>query len=284
MNSPANLRQALSHLGTLPAIPNIAREILSLKITTDEGERALIELIRKDPAILSRIIGLANSPLFGTGRKILTLHDAAALLGIKRVKMVALGFSMMTSLVRKPPGLLDIRGLWQHSLAVGMAMDTLARFMPNGHRPPDDEIYLAGLLHDIGFLVLAHIDPGLSDQFHAILAAEPERPAGEVEAEMLDLSHGELGAELGRHWTLPESIVTVLKYHHAPDDHRASAVQPLVAMVNLAEKLLPAFGIAEPVFGDIADKEWQSLGIDPLKSDEIKARIQEHTGEAGAVT
>ncbi|MHB1100456.1 MAG: HDOD domain-containing protein, partial [Burkholderiales bacterium] len=119
MNSPANLRQTLSHLGTLPAIPNIAREILSLKITTDEGERALIELIKKDPAILSRIIGLANSPLFGTGRRILTLHDAAALLGIKRVKMVALGFSMMTSLVRKSPGLLDIRGVWQHSLAVG---------------------------------------------------------------------------------------------------------------------------------------------------------------------
>ncbi|MHB9118114.1 MAG: HDOD domain-containing protein [Burkholderiales bacterium] len=282
MNAPENLHQALNHLGTLPPIPCIARKILSLKIATDEGERALLDLIEKDPPILSKIVGLANSPLFGANRKILRLHDAAALLGRKRIKMIALSFAMMSSMTRKSPGLLNIQGLWQHSLAVTMTMASLARHMPKNRRPSHEEIYLAGLLHDIGFLVLDYLDPRLSDKFHARLAAEPRRTVEEVETEMLETNHGELGAMLGRHWNLPESIVTVLACHHVPNDARDAAGQPLVTLVNLAEKLLPTFGIAEPVQMDIAGEEWQSLGIDALKADMLKAKAQEHARDVMA--
>jgi putative nucleotidyltransferase with HDIG domain len=279
VNTPASLRQTLDRLGTLPPIPLIAQKILSLKINTDEGERVLLALIEKDPPILTKVVGLANSPLFGTGRKILSLHEAAAILGNRRIKMVALSFAMMSSVLRKPAGRLDIQGLWQHSLCVAMAMDTLARLMPKDRRPSDDEIYLAGLLHDIGFLVLDYINPPLSDAFHARLSAKPGQTVEELEAEMLETSHGELGAELGRHWNLPESIIAVLNYHHSPGDERAAAGQPLVTMVNVAEKLLPTFGIDEPVPVDISDDEWQSLGIDPSRADEIKIRVQEHIGD-----
>lgn len=278
MNTSASLRQALDHLGTLPPIPSIAQKILSLKINSDEGERALLRLIEKDPPILSKVVGLANSPLFGTDRRILSLHDAAAILGSRRVKMIALSFAMMSSMARKPAGRLDIQGLWQHSLSVAMAMDTLARQMPADLRPSDEEIYLAGLLHDIGFLVLDYLDPQLSDAFHARLAALPRRTVEEIEAEMLNTTHGELGAELGRHWNLPEPIVAVLNHHHRPGDKRAAAGHPLVAMTSLAEKLLPTFGIAEPVAMDIADEEWLSLGIDPLKANEIRSKVQEQAG------
>jgi putative nucleotidyltransferase with HDIG domain len=277
------LRQALNKLECLPAIPSIAQKILSLKITTDEGERTLLELIKNDPPILSKIVGLANSPLFGTGREILTLKDAAALLGSKRVKMIALSFAMMSSMTRKSRSLLNIGCLWRHSLAVTMTMGTLARLMPNDRRPSDEEIYLAGLLHDIGFLVLDYIDVQLSDQLHTRLAAEPGRPVEEIEAEMLEMNHSELGAELGRHWDLPEPIIAVMRYHHAPNEERAAVGQPLVDMANLAEKLLPTLGIAESVQTDIADEEWQSLGIDPLKADEIRAKVQEHAKQVAAM-
>jgi len=197
VNTPATLHQAHDRLDTLPAIPSIARKILSLKINTDEGERALLALIEKDPAILSRIIGLSNSPLFGTGRNILTLREAAALLGIKRIKMIALSFAMMSSMTKKPTGLLNIQNLWQHSLSVAMTMDTLACLMPKERRPSDDEIYLAGLLHDIAFWWLDYIDTPLSDQFHACMATEQEHTVEEIEAKMLKMSHSELGAALG---------------------------------------------------------------------------------------
>ena len=216
MNFPAKLHQALHQMESLPAIPSVAQKILALKINSDEGEQELLELVGKDPAIMSKVIGLANSPLFGTGRRILTLRDAATVLGSRRIMMVALGFAMMTSMQRQPAGQLDIQGLWLHSLSVAMTMDSIARLMPTRLRPADDEIYLAGLLHDIGFLVLDHLDPELSDRFHARLAADPDCPVEQVETEMLETTHGELGAMLGRHWNLPVSIVTVLNHHHAP--------------------------------------------------------------------
>lgn len=286
MNSPQNLQQAIKCLDSLPATPRIAQKILSLKVTTDDDDRALFALIEKDPPILAKIIGMANSPLFGTDQKILTVRAAEALLGSKRVKMIALSFAMMSAISREskePVGLLDIHGLWQHSLSVTITMDTLARLMPHDLRPSDEEIYLAGLLHDIGFLVLDHLDTQLSDKFHARLAAEPERPVEEIEAEMLGMSHSELGAELGRHWGLPESIIAVMRYHHTPSVERAAAGRTLAAMINLAEKLLPPFGISESVQADISDEEWQSLGIDPLKVDETMAKAQEHAWEVAAI-
>lgn len=283
MNFPAKLHQALNQMDSLPAIPSVAQKILALKINSDEGEQALLELVGKDPAIMSKVIGLANSPLFGTGRRVLTLRDAATVLGSRRIMMVALGFAMMTSMRRQPAGQLDIQGLWLHSLSVAMAMDSIARLMPARLRPADDEIYLAGLLHDIGFLVLDYIDPELSDSFHACLAADPDCPVEQVEAEMLEITHGELGAALGRHWNLPASIVTVLNHHHAPAGERAANGWPLADMVNLAEKLLPTFGIAEPVSTTITEEEWLSLGIEHSRVDELKAKIQEHLGKIAAM-
>lgn len=283
MDSGNNLRHAIKHLDGLPAVPRIAQQILSLKVTTDEDDRALFALIEKDPPILAKVIGMSNSPLFGTGRKILTVHDAEALLGSKRVKMIALSFAMMSAMAREHTGRFNINSLWQHSLSVTITMDTLAHLMPDDLRPRDEEIYLAGLLHDIGFMVLDHLDAQLSDKFHARLAAEPERQVEEIEAEMLEMNHCELGAELGLHWDLPESIIAVIRYHHSPNDERMAIGRTLAAMTNLAEKLLPSFAIVETVHPGIAGEEWDFLGIDPVKVDEIRVRIQEHIREVAAI-
>ncbi len=278
MNAATELHQALERIGSLPPVPLVAQRILSLKINSDQSDRALLQLIEQDPPILARVIGLANSPLYGTNRKILTLHDATAILGSKRIKMIALSFAMMSSMSRKSAGHLDINKLWQHSLSVALTMDTLARMMPSDRRPTEDEIYLAGLLHDIGFMVLDYLDPDLSDRFHARLSSEPGCTMEALETGMLEISHGELGAELAHHWNLPKSIATVLRYHHTPNDPSAADGQPLVSMAGLAEKLLPTFGIMEPVVPEIDSETWLTLGIDPTKAEEIKALVQARTG------
>lgn len=276
MNAQNNMQHEIKNLDGLPAIPNIALKILSLKINTDEGERALLGLIEKDPPIMSKIIGLANSPLYNIGRKILTLHDATALLGNKRIKMTALSLAMMSAVTRKTRGLLNVDKLWKHSLAVTMAMETLAHMMPEDRRPTDEEVHLTGLLHDIGFMVLDYLYPELSDQFQARLAAESGRAIEDIETEILEINHSELGGALARHWRLPEPIISALSYHHDPNDERAAIGQPLVSMANLAGKLLPTFGLPESEKNKITADEWLVLGIDPSKADEIMEQIQEH--------
>lgn len=281
MNSKsANLKEAILHLDNLPAMPVVAQKILRLPLDTTDGEMQLLKLIEQDPQTSARIIGLANSPLFGASQKVTSIHDAAMLLGLTRVKSVSVGIAVMSTLSRQPSGHLNIQNLWLHSLGVALAMRALSRAMPFRARPPEDDIFLAGLLHDIGFLVLNHIDPALSDRLQARLAAAPERPVVEVEAEVCELGHGELGAELARHWDLPPNIVAVLRYHHHPAKAAAAAGQPLIALLNLAEKLLPSFAIAEHVAPDIDEQDWRALGIDPSRAEELTAAAREQAEQA----
>lgn len=262
----------------LPVMPKIAQEILSINLAADEGDELLLELIMKDPAISARITGLANSPVFHTSRKILTLSDAAAVLGIKRIKMISLGFAMVSSMPRKPPGLLDVLSLWRHSMALTLAMEVLSQAMPAGRRPPDEEMYLAGLLHDIGFLVLDYVDVELSNRFHARLAAEGGRVSStELEAQMLEMNHCELGALLAEYWNLTANIVAVMRYHHSgrvPDGHvNDAAGQTLVAMSYLAQRLLPTFGMREVPTSDIKIEEWHALGIAEDQTEELESNM-----------
>lgn len=272
-----SLSQSLLRLRALPAMPRIASEILSLRIATEEGETALLELIRKDPAISAKIIGLSNSPAFGTTKRIVSVNDAAARLGIKRIKMTALSFAMMASMVRTPGGLLNADCLWRHSLAVTMTMNTLAQYMPEAMRPMEDDIFLAGLLHDIGFLILDSIDPVLSDSFHARIEAENAPQAEEIENGMLEVDHGELGAELAKQWGLPQTIIEVLRHHHRPENNSG----PVVRMACLAEKLLPTFGDPENQL-PISQAEWESIGIDPERQGEISEKAKLHAREVDA--
>jgi putative nucleotidyltransferase with HDIG domain len=275
-----NLKQAIRNLDTLPAMPVIAQKILALDLNSDEGEREMLKLIEQDPLISAKIIGLANTPLFGASKRVSSVSDAAMLLGITRVKSVTLGIAVMSSLAKKPAGKLDLQGLWLHSLAIALALRTISRAMPRNNRPLDDEIFLAGLLHDIGYMVLSQLDPKRSDELHTRLATDSERASEEIEAELLEMTHGELGAELVRYWELPPAVVAILRYHHDPLNVGAVAGQPLVSMINIAEKILPSFGILERSTTEISSDEWKSLGIEPSKADELIEQILEQAEEA----
>lgn len=278
--TPVNLKEAVRHLDALPAMPVIAQKILALDLQSDAGERALLKLIEQDPQIAAKIIGLANTPLFGSSKSITSIADAAMLLGITRVKSVTLGIAVMSALVKKSAGKLDIQGLWLHNLAIALALRTLARAMPANIRPLDDQLFLAGLLHDIGYVVLNHLDQPRSDELHSRFAAESERDSYEIEAELLEMNHCELGAELARFWNLPDMIVAVLRYHHTPDNASASFAQPLVRMTSLAGKILSTFGISEHIASAITAAEWEALEIDPARADELIAQITAQAEEA----
>lgn len=275
-----DLRQAINNLDALPAMPVIAQRLLALQMGTEESERAMLTLIEQDPQISAKIIGLANTAMIATTRKVSTVKDAAMLLGIVRVYSVSIGIAIMSLMHKANPKWFSMQDLWLHSFGIAFAMTGIARFMPAQSRPKDDQIILAGLLHDIGFLALAFLDPQRSDKLHERLAAAPDRPALAIEKEMLGLSHDELGAELARHWDLPDEIIAMLRYHHTPDEAASAEWQPLARMVNIAEKLLTSFGLNEYVDPGVSDSEWKALGIDPAKAEEIKTQVAEQADHA----
>jgi len=279
MTTAAELRLAVRELNNLPAMPVIAHKLLALKLDTDEGERQMMLLIEQDPLISAKIIGLANSPLLGASRKVSTIKEAAILLGLTRVKSVSTGIAIM-SLVSKPIGRFDPQGFWLHNMAVAFAMLPVVRAMPSKLRPADDLIFLTGMLHDIGFLALAHLNSQLSDDLLTRMLIEPERPVTSIEDELMGISHAELGAEFAQHWGLPSEIVAVLRYHHMPDAEGAEEGLPLARIINVTEKLLSATGMHEFVGHQVSDAEWEALGIDPDQANDIAIHVAEQADQA----
>jgi HD-like signal output (HDOD) protein len=273
MTSIIDLKQSLGRINTLPAMPVIAQKLLALPLDTDEGEMQLLKLIAQDPQISAKVIGLSNTSLFGAPGKITSVSDAAMRLGLTRVKSVAIGIATMSALTKLPEGKLKATDLWTHSMAIAIAMRVIAKHMPARVRPMDDQIFLAGLLHDIGYNALSYLDTNASNILHEKLSASPESSLLEIETELLGIHHGEIGAQLGIHWGLPEEIVAVMRYHHTPDEADAEVGQPLVSLVNYAEKMLSAFGVAEHTAQEITEQEWTDIGIDPSKAEVIVEEI-----------
>ncbi|MDQ6992638.1 MAG: HDOD domain-containing protein [Mariprofundus sp.] len=273
--SPKDLQHTIALLDSLPALPKLALEIMSITLSTDEGHQRLLKLVNQDPAILAKIIGLANAPLFGTNRKISTIREAAMRLGYKRIKMVALSFSMISSVSQHTAGALDITELWQHSMATALALDILAKAMPASMRPSEEDVYLAGLLHDIGFLVLDYVDPKLSKQFHtARINATGGHLLSEIESELLHMNHCQLGALLSEHWKLPADLIAVIRYHHTEGMAIDVVGQPLIAMSYLIEKLLPTFKLNETLITPITAAEWLALGIQVNQIEPLESSIR----------
>ncbi|HQS58253.1 MAG: hypothetical protein B7Y56_04810 [Gallionellales bacterium 35-53-114] len=271
--APVKLREALKNLHALPVMPVIAQKLLTLDTDSDAGERQLLRLVEQDPQILAKTIALANSPMLGTSsKKVNSVKEAAMLLGIKKIKSVATCISIAALKTQLPSGKLKLQDLWLHNLGVAFTMLTMARAMPRAIRPEEDQVILAGMLHDIGFLALAMLDPKRSDALHAAMAAAPETPAIEIERSMLDICHDELGAELARHWKLPDDIVTILRHHHTPE---AAPEHLLARMIFIAEKIVPSLGMAEHVSPVLDNADWQALGIDPDDAEQIIAQARE---------
>lgn len=256
------LKRAVANIDSLPAMPVIAQKLLALPLDTDEGEAQLLKLIGQDPQIYAKIIGMANSPMMGISRKVSAVQDAVLLLGMTRVKSVAIGIASMSNLVKLVPArYFNLQDLWLHSMTIAMVMHIIAKAMPRNLRPKEDQIFLAGLMHDIGFVALHHIDPAASDALHQQLSLQPDRPILDIELETLNITHCFIGAQLAKQWNLPPEIVEVLGYHHPPYVEEAATGNPLVRLVSLAEKIVPDFGIAEHTHHEIYDHEWVELGI-----------------------
>jgi putative nucleotidyltransferase with HDIG domain len=273
MTNEINLKIAIDKLDSLPALPAIAQKLLSLSLDTDEGEAKMLKLIAQDPLISAKIIGLSNTSMFGSPVKVTSVSDAAMRLGLTRVKSVAIGIATMSTLTKFPEGQLKANDLWIHSMAIAVAMRTIAKAMPGRKRPLDDQIFLAGLLHDIGYMALSYLDTRASDELHSRFSTQPDRPMLEIEQELLGINHGEIGARVGQHWNLPDEIIAVMRYHHTPDVKEAAEGQPLVRLVSFAERMLSAYGLAEHTEQEITDQEWLELGIDPAKAEEIREQI-----------
>jgi diguanylate cyclase (GGDEF)-like protein len=207
----AELEQRLRFCGNLPSLPAVALQVIDLANDPDVQLNNLAKVIELDPALVTKLFRAANSPLYGMRRQASNLRQVLNLLGLQGTLALALGFSLMESSRTATATPLDTEQFWRRSLLTATACRILGERLALKN---PDELFLAGLLHGIGILVLALMMP---EDYSRLLtqAADPQekgpaildcgRLAG-LERERLDADHAEVGAWLLRYWQLPETI------------------------------------------------------------------------------
>jgi putative nucleotidyltransferase with HDIG domain len=224
----AKLRAEIVNARDVPTIPVLLLRILRVV----DGERAsakdLVDLMQRDQALAGRVLRLANSGFFACSREVATLSRAVMLLGFQTVKNLALGIKIMETMMgRGGPGL---AALWEHSALVGAA----ARLIAQRTRKADpEEVFTAGLLHDIGKVILRIRFAAVYDR---IVALDGDVPLVIRERDAFGVDHAQAGAWLGEAWALPPSIVDAAGAHH--DDLSTDTALSAPVIVNLANRLV----------------------------------------------
>lgn len=230
--------RALVDLADTSELSSIRQTVLQiLQIVDDPLSSAddLTNIISTDPPLSARLLRLANSAHFGLSRRIGSIHDAVVCIGFDAVKEVALTQKVCEIFAEDDEGFGYSRfALWQHSVAVALCARELCRQVGRGPRP--ETAYAAGLLHDIGILV---IDQFLQFDFLVILrdASEENLDLMDVEEMVLGFSHADVGQALTQTWKFPKEFSRAIGLHHAPTQAQERDV-PLSTVLCLADLLV----------------------------------------------
>lgn len=190
-------------LRSLPPLPVLAQEILMTVIDDYADLATLTAKISREPGIAGRVVGIANSALFTGLRPVLSIEGAIVRLGLQRVRMLTMSALLAEQFDphRCPP--FKPERYWYHAIGTANCAARLARFDPE---LDPDTAYLAGLLHNIGVLLLASVAPRPLAEALTEREAAPERPLAELLRERLNTDHREAGQQLLASWGLPAEI------------------------------------------------------------------------------
>jgi HD-like signal output (HDOD) protein len=257
----------------LPAMPQVASKVLELSSDPNTSAAQLQQVISDDQAMTARILKIANSAMYSCSRKIKTLTEAIVMLGFNSIRslVVTSAARNLYNMKSSPSGLKE-RLMWEHSIGCGFA----CRLLAESKAPAlTEEAFLAGLLHDIGKLVLTQRLPAEFDEIVQTVYNE-NRPFAATEREVLGFDHAQVGALLVNKWKFSPGLESVILHHHNPE--ALSPDEPLLLFLDLGNKLCHKLGIGfleEPDL-DVADcAANQILGLAPDTFAAVADRLQE---------
>lgn len=255
--TPEQVARDVSNLVSLPRAYHRISEMLE---NPHYGSADIGKVIAHDPALTARALRLVNSAHYALASKVSSIPQAITILGSRALQELILATSVTSAFSRISTDLVDMADFWHHSIYCGILARTIARWQ--NHDQPE-QVFVAGLLHDIGKLVLYH---RLPEQSEIILQqlAESEQPLYRIERDVLGFDHADVGAALLSAWKLPDIYRVTTAFHHAP--RRASTYTDEVAFIHLANALTKKI---EPGHKVPQDQDFQS-SIDPVVAEKIR--------------
>ncbi|MBA4181799.1 MAG: hypothetical protein C0506_14510 [Anaerolinea sp.] len=231
--------ELLNRIDDLPPLPAVAARVMGMADDDRTSAMELAQVLSTDQALTAKLIRVSNSAYYGFARRVSTVREAVVMLGFKQVRQVAVGASLINTFKGRQPSseVFDLDLFWGHSVAVGVAAENLAK---KSHAAKPEDAFTAGILHDIGRLVLRQVMP--VEFLSAVMEARRGNvPLHEAELEATGYSHDEIGQALGERWKFPTHLVEAVRGHH--DYALTPANDGLAGVVAQADRLAHHYGL-----------------------------------------
>lgn len=256
-------RVEIQKISNIPPFPSLATELLEVLNDEDADIDTIANVIQKDPALTSRLIGLANSAFFSYERKIYSIQDAMiCVLGLDLVKSLSLTICLSGVFDYKKCELFDPLKYWVSSfLTTDLAMRLLPYISTSEHYCIEkDRLYLAGLLHNFGLLILVERFPKLMNEVFQEAEEEPEEVLIKAEDKFIDYNHQDAGVWLAKKWGLPEQLITVMaEYNH--NSYRGEYWEDC-QLIGLSSRIVRSWLMEKEVNIESESEAVQALQID----------------------
>lgn len=283
--SGITLERILAH-GSVPTLPAVAMQLLEMTSNPDVKLTEIAELIQNDPGLASKVLKTVNSSFYGLPKPCPSIERAIAMLGLRAVKSLVLGFSMV-NLTRGLSDGVDLNQFWKHTIISAAAARQIA-LIAQVSEP--DEVFAAALFQDIGVLTMLAAQPDLYCPLLEAIGSNHHALPG-LERGRFGLDHIEVGAALAEKWKMPDQIVSAIRHHHDPDppegDYQAVTrcvvIGELAASVMVADEvdevLAKLYDTAEQWFGHCKEDVQNYIDKVEQSSREIAKLLDQQIGE-----
>ena len=232
----------------------------------------LAAVIKTDPAMSARLLKIVNSAFYGFDKKVDTLTHALNIIGTEQLTDLALGAIVTSKFQGIPRDLINMEAFWMHSIGYGIAAQKIAQRMPGVEA---EKMYLGGMLHDIGSLILFKESPEDAKKI-LLRCKESGENLFKVEKEVLGYDHAEIGAMLLSEWKLSGRLAEMVKYHHQPEN--AGEYLKEASIIARADALVYEMKIGNSGEPGVPALNPKVLEVTPLSDEEINGLKEEITG------
>lgn len=256
-------------IGNLPSLPAVVVELLQSLDDADADTDLLARKISRDQALVAKMLRVANSSFYGLQGKVGSIQDAIVVLGLRGVRTLASAAAVAGVFGKTSASGYDFRVFWRHSIGVALCARALAPRM----RANAENAFAAGLLHDIGRLVLASCFPA---HFKAALDYRQrlDCPLLDAERALLGIDHAQVGRVLTERWKFPSLMSQAIAGHHAPDGQETRS---LACVLHVADAMVHALDLAgdeDEMAPRLQAPCWHSAGFSWRDSQEIFAEVE----------
>ena len=255
--TPASL---VSGIDRLVSLPEVSIKINHLLSQGDYTSNSLAEVISHDSDIAARLLRLVNSSFYGMPSKIDTIQRAVTVAGANEVRNLVMATTAIRTFTGIPSELVDMTLFWRHAVTTGVLAQSLSAHCDTLHT---DRLFVAGMLHDLGRLVLYLTLPDRCKDVLYVTGGD-EWILANTENELIGFNHTEVGAELFKSWELPQGLQTVARFHHQPGqakDHEHDVAIVHIALA-VARGHLVGFEMQEMLWA-IDPAAWSITGLTP---------------------